>query len=288
MIDYHVHTRLCNHAEGTMETYVHRAIHIGLREICFMDHLTLQPFEQNLSMSPEEVALYFQALQRLKQRHRHSIQVKIGLEIDYNPEHTDLFQEIVERFSFDVIGGALHFPKGFNIVSRGSDWKHGNLSPDDVYPLYLEHLEKMLDCNYFDVVCHLDLVKKFGWKSSQSFDRDFNNLLLKIKQKNLTVEMNTGGYSHPVREGYPSAVLLKKCREYNIRVTLGSDAHHPDQIGRHYELALPLLYDAGYCQLTTFTRRQPETVAITEHECFTDKNVMRMYPNLPNTNKLNT
>ena len=115
MIDYHVHTSLCNHARGSMETYIRRAVAIGLNDICFLDHLTIQPSETNLSMAPGEVPFYFQALQRLKQRYKGVINIRIGLEIDFNPTYIDLFQEIIARFSFDVIGGSLHFPGDLNI-----------------------------------------------------------------------------------------------------------------------------------------------------------------------------
>ncbi len=69
MIDYHVHTPLCNHAEGAMETYVRYALNIGLKELCFLDHLTFPGHKKMQSMRKEEVALYFQAVQVLKYRY---------------------------------------------------------------------------------------------------------------------------------------------------------------------------------------------------------------------------
>ncbi len=52
MIDYHIHTKLCNHARGVMGAYVKRAIEKGLTEVCFLDHLTLsEPGLSNLQLS---------------------------------------------------------------------------------------------------------------------------------------------------------------------------------------------------------------------------------------------
>jgi histidinol-phosphatase (PHP family) len=263
MIDYHVHTSLCNHAEGSMEAYIRKAVESGLQDICFLDHLTMQPTADNLSMAPDEVSFYFQALQRFKQQYKGAINVKIGLEIDFNPDYVDFFQEITARYPFDIIGGSLHFPDGLNIVSRSSPWKQKGLDPDYVYDLYLENLKKMLDYNYYDVLCHLDLVKKFGWKSSRSLDKDFNEILSIIKNKNMTVEINTSGYNHPAREIYPSFDIIKNCREQGISITLGSDAHKPDNVGQHYDKALPLLIEAGYRHLAVFDRRKRSQVAIT-------------------------
>ncbi len=262
MIDYHIHTMLCNHAEYPMEAYIQMAVDIGLKQICFLDHLTIRKSEGELSMSPDEVPFYFQAVQTLRHRYDGVIDVKAGLEIDFNSAHTNLFQDIVDTYSFDVIGSSLHFLGNLNIVSRGSAWKHGILNTDYIYGLYLEQLEKMLDYNYFDVVCHLDLVKKFGWKSSISFDKEFNEILSKIKGRNLTVELNTSGYNHPVKEAYPSFNIIKKCHEAGIGITLGSDAHNPESVGRHFDRALSLLVSAGYKHLTTFKRRKPGKISL--------------------------
>jgi len=256
MIDYHVHTSLCNHARGSMETYIRRAVAIGLNDICFLDHLTIQPSETNLSMAPGEVPFYFQALQRLKQRYKGVINIRIGLEIDFNPTYIDLFQEIIARFSFDVIGGSLHFPGDLNIVSRSSSWKKGLGDTDDAYNLYLEHLKKMLDYDYFDVVCHLDLIKKFGRKPATPLGQEFDDILSMIKRKHLTVEINTSGFNHPAEELYPSFDIIRNCHKHGIGITLGSDAHQPDQVGQHYDRVLPLLRSAGYRHLTTFHRRK--------------------------------
>ncbi len=37
--DYHIHTRLCRHAEGEPREYVERALALGMTEMGFADHL---------------------------------------------------------------------------------------------------------------------------------------------------------------------------------------------------------------------------------------------------------
>jgi histidinol-phosphatase (PHP family) len=266
MIDTHVHTSLCNHAQGAMEAYVRRAVDMGFKEICFLDHLTFRGGVHKpghgLSMVPGEVPLYFQAIQRLKHQKKGIIDIKAGVEIDFNPAYTNLFLDILGTFAFDVVGCSLHFPGEINIVSSGSAWKDGKMDADDVYGLYFEQFEKMLDYDYFDVICHLDLVKKFGRKPSLSFDDTLDNILSKIVEKDLTVEINTSGYDHAAREVYPSPDIIHQCYKKGIRITLGSDAHRPENIGRHYDRAIPMLRSAGYKYLTTFTRRKRSMIAI--------------------------
>jgi histidinol-phosphatase (PHP family) len=264
MIDYHLHTLFCNHAVGSMEQYIQSAVDSGIEEICFLDHLTVRENEKGLSMTPAEIPYYFQAVQVLKQRYRRSIRIKTGLEIDFNPDYSSLFEEIIGTFSFDVIASSLHFPDDMDIVSHGSAWRHGKEDTDSVYALYFEAFQKMLDYSYFDMVCHMDLVKKFGRKPSRSFGGVLNEILHKIKNKNIVVEVNTSGYNHPAEEIYPAPDILNKCNELGIGITLGSDAHHPADVGRHFERALPVILSAGYSQLSVFTRRERSEIAIRE------------------------
>lgn len=262
MIDYHLHTLFCNHAVGGMEQYIQSAIDLGLREVCFLDHLTIQETETGLSMTPEEIPYYFQAVQVLKQKYRDKISVKAGLEIDFNPAYIDFFQDIIRPFAFDVIATSLHFPGGLDIVTHHSEWRYGKKDIDDVYELYFDHLKKMLDYCYFDVICHIDLIKKFGRKPSGPVEEKIDKILSIIKRNNVTVEVNTSGYNHPVGEIYPSPDILAKCREQEISITLGSDAHHPAEIGQHYDKAFPLLLSSGYRCLATFTKRKRSEIFI--------------------------
>jgi len=266
MIDYHIHTQLCNHARGVMSAYVKCAIEKGLKEICFLDHLTISGPGNRLSMTPGEVPFYFQAVQSLQNSFNGIISIKAGLEIDFSPKNTDLAQEIIKTFSFDVIGSSLHFPENIDIVTSSSDWKQGRFDTDYIYELYFAQLKRMLEYDYFDVICHIDLPKKFGRKPSRTFDKEFDEIITIIKDKDLTVELNTSGYSNPVSEAYPAPGIIKKCHKAGVSMTLGSDAHHPDDVGRHFDRAFSLLQSAGYTHLASFTERRRIDIPIEKNE----------------------
>ncbi len=262
MIDYHLHTLFCNHAEGTMEQYAEQAVSLGLSEICFLDHLTLAPEGAAHTMTEAEVPLYFYAVQELKERYRGTLDIKVGLEVDFNPSYTFQAERIIEMFAFDMIGGSVHFGGGYNLISRREAQRVAHLSPAHRYELYLEALDRMLDRDYFDVVCHLDVVRKLGGGVLNAFDPVFDRLLDKIAEKQTAVEVNTSGYAHPARELYPHPDLLEKCRQRGIPITLGSDAHSPESVGRDFPRAIAAIRAAGYDTLTTFTRRKPGSIAL--------------------------
>ena len=221
-----------------------------------MDHLTLNPADRGNTMTLTEVPLYFFAVQQLKEDYRDRIAIKVGLEIDYTPAAMPAIQETLSHFSFDVIAGAVHFLGNQNIVSRKSDWPHGIGDPDEIYSQYYDTMLNMLDENFLDVVCHLDLIKKFLRKPRRSFADKIKEVLVKIKATQRVVEVNTGGYEHPVAEPYPSESILRQCRALDIPITLGSDAHRPDQLMRCYGQAKKAISAAGYEYLTVFTKQK--------------------------------
>ncbi|MCF8111803.1 MAG: histidinol-phosphatase [Desulfobacteraceae bacterium] len=260
MIDYHVHTMLCNHARGTMEQYIDHAVGSGLEEICFLEHLTLNESGRHLSLTPDELPLYYYSARRLQAACRGKINIKVGLEIDFIPELWDLAQTKAEQFDFDVIGASVHFIKNQNLVSPKTANKH---KPDNsFYESYLDLLDAMLDCSFIDVICHIDVVKKFSAIPPGWFYERLQALIDKIAEKKKTLEINTSGLRHPVEEIYPRPDLLKQCRKKNIRVCPGSDAHLPEQVGRDFAHAETILKQAGYTSVTGFDRKTPYPIPI--------------------------
>lgn len=262
MIDYHVHTPLCNHANGVMEDYVRRAVAVGLREICFLDHLTLHERGRHLSMTPDMVPLYYQAVRDLGHRYRDRIAVKAGLEVDFDPRHVRGVEEIVAPFDFDVLAGSVHFIDDINMVSAKDTQMRESREMDDLCGLYLDRLLQMVETMDIDIICHLDIYKKFGRRPGNGFQRQIDAVLAAVRDRGRTVELNTSGLYHPAGEFYPGPDLIAKIHECHIPMTLGSDAHKPEQVGRNLAEALDLLTAAGFRSVAAFTRRGRRDLSI--------------------------
>ncbi len=262
MIDYHVHTSLCNHANGTMDQYIQNAIAAGLTEICFLDHLTLHERGRHLSMTPGYVPFYYQSARQLAHTYKNHIRVKVGLEVDYDPKNAYAVKKIIAPYDFDVIGGSVHFIDTLNIVSTKDTEARESENIDVICKHYLALLDEMIETLSVDIICHLDIIKKFGRRHSAEFEKKFDAILSKISYKNLTVELNTSGYNHKANEFYPKPLLLKKCHEKNIRITIGSDAHQPQHVARHFDQAIDLLTKTGYQYVSAFTRRKPYDIPL--------------------------
>jgi len=262
MIDYHIHTLLCNHAEGGLRSYVDAAIRAGLTEICFLDHLTLDKTSTAHAMDPGEVPLYLYAIQELKRTYRGRITLRAGLEVDFCPEALPAIERLLGRFEFDLIGGSVHFVDGVNIASR----RHAAAIPDqdfnDLCRRYVERVREMVETPFFDVVCHLDVIKKTGRTLPADVEAGLAETIDRMAEQDLALEVNAGGLAHPARACYPSRALLAHAIARGLPLTTGSDAHKPQAVGAGIPTALGTLQELGATHLARFEKRRRTLVPI--------------------------
>ncbi len=259
MIDYHIHTPLCNHATGSMEAFIRFAIEKGLCEICFTDHFT--PYEINTkpkwnTMGANEIPLYVNAVMALKHKYRDAVTIKLGLEIDFDADHLSIIETIISQYDFDLIIGSVHFVNDVNIASFKQSNTINPVENDTYISGYTQKLSEMLDHDFFDVVGHLDIFKKTGklFKTKDT-DKTMTEIVHKIAEKDKAVELNTSGFDHTEAEPYPSEAILSLCADNHIPVILSSDAHKPSQLGRHFNSALSLLKKNSIETIAIYSKR---------------------------------
>ena len=142
--------------------------------------------------------------------------------------------------------GSIHIIDGwpFDHPAYREDYAKWKIS--DLYRTYFERLGKLAETGLFDSIAHIDLVKKFGYRSEEDVSESFESFLDIAGGEGVLIEINTAGLDKPVREIYPSPDILKAASARNVGVVLGSDSHAPAEVGRYFDRALELLRDAGY------------------------------------------
>jgi histidinol-phosphatase (PHP family) len=256
MIDYHIHTLLCGHAVGDFEDYVEKAIESGYKEIGFADHFPLlKNWQPELTMLYEELPVYVEKGKKLNDQYP-EIEIKLGIEVDYIPECMEMTQKILEEFPFDYVYCSVHYIKdwGFDNPAYLELWKEKDV--DEVYKEYYRLLKEAVSTGLFDIISHLDLVKKFGHRPKKSLAQEIKRTVNAIKKEKMAVEVNTSGLRVPAKEVYPSSDILGYCKEKNIPVVTGSDAHCPADVGRDFDRAKKILKKAGYKKTAVFEKRK--------------------------------
>lgn len=255
-IDLHNHTTRCNHATGTIDAYIQKAIELGIDVYGFSEHAPMD-FDLEYRLPSDEVKAYFSDINNAKEKYKNEIQILLGYEVDWLQGH---MQKSVLTAKVDYLIGSVHFIDkwGFDNPEFLSGWKEKNV--DDIWQAYFEATEAMAKSGHFDIVGHFDLIKVFKYMPKQDPRLLAKNALKAIKKSNMVLEINTSGLRKPTAEIYPSRSLLEVAYELNIPITFSSDAHAVDQVGASYDLATALAKDIGYTQAVTFKERDKQLI----------------------------
>jgi len=228
IVDYHMHTPLCGHAVGEPLEYAEAAMEAGLEEIGFSDHAPFVHYEDlGVTMNIKQLPEYYRMTEDVRKKYSNLLRIKIGIEADFVPGYEEKTKAILEDYPYDYVIGSVHFIKdwGFDNPDEYDKWDDHNV--DLVYHDYYDLLRQSARSGLFDIMGHVDLVKKFGHRSTQDITDEVRKTAQVFKECGVAVEINTAGLRKPVREIYPSLSNLKLYAEAGVPLTFGSDAHDP-------------------------------------------------------------
>jgi histidinol-phosphatase (PHP family) len=261
LIDYHTHHVRCGHASGELEEYVRQAIKIGLDEIGLSDHMPLihvnpDDYWPGMAMSKDEFPKYVEECLQLKEKYRSDISIKVGVEGDYIEGYEEEIEKLLSSYPFDYIIGSVHFLEEWDISDHRQldGWKGKDVY--QVYRQYYDALQKAIKTGFYDIVGHMDVIKRFGYVPEQDFYDLEKETVRAVKDSDMAIELNASGLRMIAKEMFPSPRILKLCIEQDIPVTVGSDAHQPERLGQYLNEARSLLKEIGYHQLATFNQRK--------------------------------
>ncbi len=250
MVDYHMHSILSD-GKDSYEEMVKMAIAKGLDEIGFSDHVCLKPVDWAIRL--EDIPVMTGQILTLKEKYSNQIKIRYGIEVDYLPGHETEIKKLIDEIPLDYVIGSVHFIGDWNFDTDQS--LYGKWTNDKLYEKYFSLIRQTAQSGLFDVIGHLDIIKKFRIYPETNQDGLFEETIQVIKANNLVVELNTGGMDRPCAEFTPGSKLLEMCYRYQVPVTLSSDAHSASQIARHYETAVDLLTQTGYKEIIGFHKR---------------------------------
>ena len=146
-------------------------------------------------------------------------------------------------------------------------------SPRKLLDSYFDTMETLVQSGIFQVVSHLDLLRKFDagrdyWESiyfaglEKYYHERSRGIVDLAAQRNVVIELNTSGFNYPYRRPYLSPELLRYCREKKVGVQVSSDAHYPEHVGQFFDVAYEMLKQAGITEMVVFENQQPLTIPL--------------------------
>lgn len=263
--DTHMHSHFSGDSEASPESMIQAAISKGLSGICFTDHLDIDyPYDSNLFSLDFDA--YYKEVMRLKEIYHDRISIRWGVELGLQPHIVHDNQAIAISYPFDFIIGSSHLVHGMDPYYP--EYFEGK-SEQSAYLEYFTSILENIDCyNEYDVYGHLDYIVRYGPNKNTNYSYHaysdiIDTILQRIIDKGKGIEINTGGFHYGLGHPNPTEDILKRYRELGGEIiTIGSDAHVPENVAFAFERVRPILMAAGFEYFTVFNRRHPEFIKL--------------------------
>ena len=255
--DYHMHTPLCGHAEGEPREYAEAAVKAGLEEIGISDHAPfVHMVDPRITMGIEQLPRYYKMLEEVRREYKNELRIRAALEADFIPGYEEKTKAVIDDYHYDYIIGSVHFINNwaFDDPETRKSWEAADVNR--VYHDYYELLRQSAQSGLFDIMGHVDLVKKFGHRATENMTDEVSKTAQVFKETGMVIEINTAGLRKPVGEMYPSLDCLKIYAACGVPLTFGSDAHKPGDVGKDFDKAIDLAKAAGYTEYVLFKDRK--------------------------------
>jgi len=250
-----------------MEDQVKRGIELGLIEMCFTEHLDCDPGDYNerqyrLGDSRSgfmDSAYYDCQIDLCRKKYGDRISLKQGVELGEPQRFPDVAVDLLRNTSYDLVIGSVHQLYGFDL---SLPWPDLSVNETTAYRDYFTQVYDLVKKSDFDILAHLDVVKRCGCDVYGTFDaysyRDIIDEILRLLiSKGRGLEINSSGLRQSSAAPYPCATVIKWFKELGGEfISLGSDSHRPAHLAYGLDEARNIALSAGFKAFATFNRRK--------------------------------
>lgn len=267
-IDLHVHSDCSADGLSTIAQYARRAEVLGLNAVGFCEHVDLDPRDQDYGFL--DAQRYDQEI-GVARSQAPSVQLCKGVEIAYQSSREAEIRSWLDQGTCDYVVLSVHlvdYDDGWAIVSEpGTTGAYfaGHEARQSYLP-YFEELLRAARSGLGQILGHFDLIKRHGVRHYGAFDpADFEDeirpVLAAAVEHGVGLEINTSGLRQVPGEPYPGPTLLGWYHDLGGEVlTVGSDAHHVDELSAGLGEALSIARRAGFRAITMFEQGQARWV----------------------------
>lgn len=270
--DQHLHSYHSFDSRAVPQACVEAAIASGLSGLTFTEHFDTHPDDWSECLYDD--ARYSDTIDALRTQYGRRIFVGKGIEVCYQPDRIDFILDFLDRHTFDIVLLSVHY-FDHGAIHRRENWT--GLDAAQGTRLYLEHvLEAVRACEtlhrargrVFDVLGHLDLAKRYTRRFFESYDVSgcatlIDDILRTLLAADMVPEINTSTLRQGLDETMPGERTIRRYAELGgTMMTIGSDAHRPEDIAAGFDHAQAMLRRSGVDHIAVFRDRRRTELAL--------------------------
>lgn len=258
LCDYHTHTAYSfdGSPAATHDAMCRRALEIGLTDIAFTDHCDINGQVEGI-YAPYCADEAFAAMQAAKETYAGRLNVICGIELGNATQYPDEAAAILEAHPYEFVIGSLH---NLRNVPDFYFLKYACMTPAQIAQLFDRALDETLEMVTFPGITtlgHITYMHRYIAEAGLPFSfkpyhEKLEHIFRTMIARDVALEVNVSPLGKGLGISLPTPELIALYRDCGGRlITIGSDAHAPENLGKAIRKGYALLDALGIHEVMT-------------------------------------
>ncbi len=263
LADMHTHPDSSPDSKAPIVSMCEAALRLGLPALAVTDHVEMTSFLADGYDKSSERS-YRQTLE-MRERYAGRLEILTGVELGEPMFDRERSARLLRGHPYDFVLGSLHN------LEDGVDYFHYDYASADigaVLDIYFRAELELVEMGGFQSLAHLTYPMRYMPEYKRPADTRrwqdvIDTLFRRMAEQGIALEINTSGLRQAIGQTSPDLPLIRRFRELGgENITIGSDAHRPEDVGAGLETAAALALEAGFRDICQFREGKPVHIRI--------------------------
>ena len=263
LCDYHTHTHFSFDGDpsSTHDAMCRRALELGLTDIAFTDHCDVNgEVEELYTIYDADKA--FASMMEVKEKYKGRLNVICGIELGNPTQYPDYAAKALAAHPYEFVIGSLHNLKN---VPDFCYMNFGQMSDNQIKKLFDRALDETIEVAQFPgitTLAHITYMHRYVTLGGKKLDfkpyyEKLEHLYRTVIDRDIALELNVSTLWKGLGISLPTMELLKLYKDCGgSLVTIGSDAHAPENLGKAIRKGYAILETVGFHEVLTIQNGQ--------------------------------
>ncbi len=267
--DLHTHTRFSfdGAPEATPDAMCRRALEVGVSHLAITDHCDVNGEAEGI-YTPYAADKAWEAMCAARDKYQGRLQLSLGIELGNAHQYPSVASEVLSRHPYEFVIGSLH---NLTDVPDFCMLRYEMMTDAHIHRLFdrmLDETLRMVSFPGIHTLGHLTYMHRYITLAQKPFD--FKPHMEKIRavyqtliERDMALELNVSTLWKGLGIAMPTLELLKLYKDVGGKlITVGSDAHAPEHVGKCVRKGYALLQTAGFTEVMAMANGERIMVSI--------------------------
>lgn len=268
--DLHTHTQFSfdGAPESTPDSLCRRALEAGVSRLAITDHCDINGEVEGI-YTPYAADEAWEAMAAAKEKYKGRLHLSLGIELGNAHQYPVEAAAVLAKHPYEFVIGSLH---NLTDVPDFCMLRYEMMTDAHIHRLFDRMLDETLEMISFDglhTLGHLTYIHRYITLAQKPFDfkphyDKITAIYQKLISRDMALELNVSTLWKGLGVSMPTLELLKLYRDVGGKlITVGSDAHSPENVGKSIRKGYALLQTAGFTEVMAVEDGQRVMVSIT-------------------------